>query len=104
MRSSQNDAVISRRTLRQAQALYGSLADCLATAIESFRAHGTLDDANADLLRRYQKSLLMVLDFDSQLARKCRSDADVADRPLDLAAARSEVARRLDRLAAAAGA
>lgn len=89
------------RTLSHALALYASLADELAQAIEAFREKGVLTDAQTADLRSLQKSLMMVLDFDSQLSRKRRVVADEAHRTLDLDAARAEVARRLARLAAA---
>jgi hypothetical protein len=93
---------VTRRTLAHALALYDSLADELAQAIEIFREKGELTEAQTATLRSLQKSLMMVLDFDSQLSRKRRVVADGPHRTLDLDAARAEVARRLARLAAAA--
>jgi hypothetical protein len=92
---------VTTRTLAHAVALYDSLADELARAIEVFRDKGVLTDEQTADLRSLQKSLMMVLDFDSQLSRKRPVVADEPHRTLDLDAARAEVARRLARLAAA---
>jgi hypothetical protein len=92
---------VTMRTLAQAVALYDSLADELAQAVEAFRDRGALTEEQTANLRSLQKSLMMVLDFASQLSRNRSVGADAPHRTLDLDAARAEVARRLVRLAAA---
>ena len=92
---------VTTRTLSHALALYDSLADALAQAVETFREKGALTDAQTADLRSLQKSLMMVLEFDAQLSHKLRADVHEPRGALDLDAARAEVARRLARLAAA---
>jgi hypothetical protein len=93
---------VTLRTLSHAIALYDSLANDLAHAIEALRTQGSLTEEQNGKLRALQKSLMMVLEFDSQLARRPGVAADGPHPALDLDAARAEVARRLARLAAAA--
>jgi hypothetical protein len=59
----------------------------------------TKDEVEA--LKAHQRAILTVLDYEAQLIKRGRGETSGADGALDLEAARLEVARRLDRLAAA---
>jgi hypothetical protein len=96
------DIPAGSQALDHALSLYESYAGQLARAVEAFRVRGELDKSDCDTLRSFQKTLLMVLDFESKLSRRRRGSARDAGAAIDLDAARGEVARRLARLAAAA--
>lgn len=59
-----------------------------------------LSDDDHKLIREHQKAIQSVLDFETILLKKRPGTAAQPGATLDLDAARSEVARRLDRLAA----
>jgi hypothetical protein len=103
------DAVVdlTERAFRRACLTYDGLAEAIAESIRRLvdRPGGevALSKTETDTLRAHQKSLIMVLDLEADILRRRHADAAGADAPLDLERARQEVARRLDRIAAARG-
>ena len=83
---------------------YNDVAAILAGHVKAIVRDGSgrrmLSDHERELIRDHQKIILMVLELEAKLLkhRAAGSGGDGAD--IDLASARSEIARRLDRLAA----
>jgi hypothetical protein len=93
----------ARRAFARACEVYDSLSKHMTAAIRKLAAGSTppLTPEEQDALKAHQRAILTVLDYEAQLIRRRPGDARGADAALDLEAARLEVARRLDRLAAA---
>lgn len=102
--SSQQADDPAQRAVEHAIALYESLASLLERVVKTHLdgplTGEPLSDDDHKLIREHQKAIQSVLDFETILLKK-RPDAAAQPRStLDLDAARTEVARRLDRLLA----
>lgn len=98
----------AQRAFDQACTLYEELATTLTSVLMGLRAEQSaraLEKEELEAIRSFQKTVLMVLDFETKLLKQRVQVKRDAQRDgasgLDLAAARREVERRLDRLAAA---
>jgi hypothetical protein len=94
----------ARRAMARACEVYDSLSETLTITIRKLNAGEPappLTPEELDALKAHQRAILTVLDYEAQLIKRRTGDPPGADAALDLEAARLEVARRLDRLAAA---
>lgn len=94
-----DDAEAARRARNDALALYADLAAELRARLDALQA-GDPSEESRRLVKAHQQTLLMVLGFEEALANRRRGPAAHGGPPLDLDAARAEVARRLARLKA----
>jgi len=92
------------KAFKSACALYEEMATALTAEIMRLRQeekHRPLEKDEIALIRSHQKTVLMVLDFETKLLKSRVHAQREAGGGIDLAAARAEIASRLDRLAAA---
>jgi hypothetical protein len=97
--------VAVRKTFERACILYEELAATLTGIIAELReasATRALSRAELDVVKAHQKTVLLVLDFEAQLLKRRLGAASEPGKPLDLDAARTEIAGRMARLAAGA--
>jgi uncharacterized membrane protein YdfJ with MMPL/SSD domain len=97
-------SALSDRAFHRACAIYDQLAEAVTLTIRRLTdRQGSADALSKEevaLLRAHQRVLVMVLDFESEILKRARAQSREPDAPLDLDAARAELARRLDRIAA----
>lgn len=103
MTNSKGDADRVERLLAHARQLYQNLAQELSRAIRVLHvdAEDLTAKGRAETIKAHRKALQTVLDLELQLANKSQKPEKANE--LDLEAARAEIYRRLDRLAAAGG-
>jgi hypothetical protein len=92
------------RAMARAVEVYDTLSETMAAAIRKLSAGEAappLSPEEIEALRAHQRAILMVLDYEAQLLKRRPGDAAGAGGAFDIEAARLEVARRLDSLAAA---
>jgi hypothetical protein len=101
-RSSETSTTV-RKALDRACALYEDMATNLTAEIMRLRnaeKHRPLEAHEVEVVRSFQKAVLMVLDFETRLLKRRVEARRQTGGRLDLAGARAEIARRLDRLSA----
>jgi hypothetical protein len=101
MSDAKRRAELQEHAFDHAWVLYSSIADTLADVIEVFKKKAqnqeSLENEDFELLKQHQKALLLVIGFETDIAKRHASAH--RDGPVfDLAAARAEVARRIARL------
>lgn len=95
--------VAVRKTFERACILYEELATSLTQIIAELREASearALTRMELDVVKAHQKTVLLVLDFEAQLLKRRLGAASEPGKPLDLEAARAEIAGRMARLAA----
>ena len=102
--ASADQAAVNLSILARARKLFAGLSRSLDGEIDRLRAvldtehdEGRINDLN-DLIRRNQKTLQTVLEMEAKLMREADKQRP-GEGVIDLAEARAEIARRLDRLA-----
>ena len=92
-----DDAYGAAALVAHARALYAALADELSRALRALRSEDEAAQPGLlEAIRAHRKALQTVLDYELQI----QAEKGETDGALDLEAAREEIYRRLDRLAA----